>query len=63
MIPIQYALIGFGLAALVGSVLTIVFRPKVNAAENFLHCVSEAQAETLSTWFAHQAEELRKPAK
>jgi len=63
MIPIQYALIGFGLSALVGAVLTIVFRPSYDRLAEYAETLTADKAEALAAHFAAIANELRKPGK
>ena len=63
MIPIQYALLGFGLSALVGAVLTIVFRPSYDRlAERIEHMTAE-EAQSIADHFSALAKELKAPGK
>ena len=63
MIPIQYALLGFGLSALVGAVLTIVFRPSYDRLAEYAETLTADKAQALADHFAAIAKELKAPGK
>ena len=63
MIPIQYALIGFGLSAMVGAVLMVVFRPKYDAAAEFLELLTAKDLQAVADWFQAKADQLKAPGK
>lgn len=63
MIPIQYALLGFGLSALVGAVLMLLFKGKYDAAAEAFESATAEQCQALSEYFAAKAKVLKAPGK
>ena len=63
MIPIQYALIGFGLSALAGAVLMILFKPKYDAFAEFLELMTAKDFQAIADWAQAKANSLRAPGK
>ena len=73
MIPIQYALLvlgplnyavgGFSFGAIVGIVLTIVFRPSYDRLAEYAETLTADKAQALADHFAAIAKELRTPGK
>ena len=63
MIPIQYALSGFGLSALVGAVLMLLFKPKYDAFAEFLELLTAKDFQALANWAQAKANALKAPGK
>ncbi len=63
MIPIHYALIGFGLSAMVGAVLMVVFRPKYDALAELIEMIGAKDLQAVANWFQAKANALKTPGK